>query len=150
MNHKHDHRVCSVANTIKVLNDHWTFLVVREAFFGVKSFEQFQKNLGIATNILSGRLKMLVENGIFIKSQNPEDGRRFIYKLTEKGMDLYPIVLAIMNWGDRWLTNEDDPPLRLFHRKCGKPFKPVMRCEECGEPIHAKEMMYEEKFPLKP
>ncbi|MBU0991014.1 MAG: helix-turn-helix transcriptional regulator [Proteobacteria bacterium] len=74
-----------------------------------ETYEKFQENLGIATNILSARLKTLVQNGIFERRKNPENGRRFIYKLTAKGIDLYPVILALMNWGDRWVEWEDGP-----------------------------------------
>ena len=137
------HRVCSVARTIDILGDRWIFLIIREAFFGINTNEEFQRNLGIATNILSDRLKNLVENGIFKRIKNPNDGRRFVYKLTEKGLDLYPVTLAIMNWGDRWLAGEEGPPLRLYHESCGHRLKSVLICAHCGETVHAIDVAYE-------
>ena len=137
-------RICSVARALEVLGDRWIFLIIREAFFGIKTYEEFQKNLRIATNILSDRLKALVQNGIFERIKNPDDGRRFVYKLTEKGLDLYPITLAIMNWGDRWLAGEEEPPLVLYHQNCGHRLEPVMNCAHCGETIRARDVTYGE------
>jgi len=139
-------RVCSVARALEILKDRWIFLIIREAFFGIKTFEEFQKNLRIATNILSDRLKILVQNGIFERIKNPDDGRRFVYKLTEKGIDLYPITLAFMNWGDRWLADEEGSPLVLYHQNCGHRLEPVMNCAHCGETIQARDVTYIEQF----
>ena len=108
-------RICSVARTIDILGDRWIFLILREAFFGVRYYDQFLSNLGIATNMLSNRLKRLVENGIMEKNKDSTDSRRMTYRLTEKGRDLYPVTLAFMQWGDRWLADEKGPPLLLFH-----------------------------------
>lgn len=143
-------RICSVARTIEILGDRWIFLILREAFFGVKTYEKFQHNLGIATNILSNRLKILVRNGIFERIQNPNDGRRYIYKLTEKGLDIYPVTLALMNWGDRWLAGDEGPPLVLFHETCGHPLQSEVRCMHCGRPVHARDVTYKELIKRNP
>ena len=145
-----DHRTCSVARTLMILGDRWIFLILRESFFGVRYYDQFRANLGIATNILSDRLRKLVDNGILEKSRDPDDARRVRYHLTEKGTDLYPITLAFMNWGDKWLEDGQGPPLRLFHRACGQPLTPVMRCAHCGGPVDVREVSYEERVPVKP
>ena len=138
-------RICSVARALDILGDRWIFFIIREAFFGIKTNEEFQKNLGIATNILSDRLKTLVQNGIFERIKNPDDGRRFVYKLTEKGLDLYPVTMAIMNWGDRWLSGEDEVPLVLYHQSCGHRLEPAMSCTHCGETIRARDVTYGEQ-----
>ncbi len=133
----------SVTKTVETIGDIWTFLILGEAFFGIKSFEGFQTNLGIATNILSNRLKKLVKNEIMEKNQNPDDGRRYIYSLTEKGIDLYSISLTMMQWGDKWLSKEKKPPIILHHKKCGKKFYPVLCCSSCGEPINPRDVEHE-------
>lgn len=138
--------ISSVVSTIETMGDRWIIFIIREAFFGNRTFEQFQANLGIATNILSARLKKLVQNGIFERLKNQDDGRRFIYKLTAKGFDLYPIILALMNWGDRWLAGEEGPPLLLYHKNCGHRLKSVMCCAHCGKPVHARHVTYKERF----
>lgn len=145
-----DHRVCSVARSLEVLGDRWIFLILREAFFGVRYYDQFQANLGIATNMLSNRLKRLVESGILKKNKDLTDSRRITYRLTKKGRDLYPITLALMQWGDRWLSDDNGPPLVLQHQTCGRQMKPVMCCSHCGEAINVNEMTYEEKWRQRP
>ena len=139
-------RVCSVARALDILGDRWTFLILREAFFGVRHYDQFLSNLGIATNILSNRLKRLVENGIMEKNRDSTDSRRIKYRLTEKGRDLYPVTLAFMQWGDRWLADEKGPPLLLYHKQCGHRLTPVMCCDHCGESIDAKDVTFEERW----
>ncbi|MBA4367336.1 MAG: transcriptional regulator [Desulfobacterium sp.] len=141
-------RVCSVARTLEILGDRWIFLILREAFFGVRNYDQFLSNLGIATNILSSRLKTLVAHGIMEKQQDRKDARRIRYRLTEKGLDLYTIVLAFMQWGDRWLADADGPPLELYHKGCGRRLEPVMNCAACGKTVHAHEVGYVEKKPF--
>ena len=149
MKQKMELPVSSVVSTIETMGDRWIIFIIREAFFGNRTFEQFQANLGIATNILSARLKKLVQNGIFERLKNQDDGRRFIYKLTPKGFDLYPIILALMNWGDRWLAGKEGPPLLLYHEDCGHRLKSVMCCAHCGKPVHARHVTYEERFKRK-
>ena len=120
-------------------------MIIREAFFGVRHHDLFLTNLGIATNILANRLKRLVENGIFEKRKDPKDSRRIQYRLTEKGRDLYPVTLALMKWGDRWLADESGPPLLLTHTKCGHLLDPVMCCNHCKEQIDVRDVGYDEK-----
>ncbi|MBW1990364.1 MAG: helix-turn-helix transcriptional regulator [Deltaproteobacteria bacterium] len=144
MEKQEDFRACSVARTLRVLGDKWLFLILREAFFGVKNYDDFQAKLGIATNVLSGRLKTLVENGVLKREQDPADGRKVTYRLTEKGVDLYPIVLALMRWGDRWLADESGPPLILHHKPCGERLEPVTCCKACGGEVLAQDIRYEE------
>lgn len=139
----------SVINTIEILGDKWTIFILREAFIGVKTFEKFQANLGIATNILSSRLKNLVSNGIFDRQKNPADGRRFFYKLTEKGLDLYPIILTLMNWGDRWLAGKADPPMLLCHNNCNKKLKITINCANCGDIVRAQDVTFKVVKPRK-
>jgi DNA-binding HxlR family transcriptional regulator len=137
-------RVCSVARALDIVGDRWTFLVLREAFFGTHYYDRFQTNTGISTNILSSRLKRLVENGIMEKRAEKGDSRRYRYRLTEKGLDLYPITLALLRWGDRWLVDENGPPLLLTHKRCGKRLVPVSCCKNCGEEITPHDVTYKE------
>lgn len=142
-------RVCSVDRTLKIVGDRWSFLVLREAFFGVRNFDTFLANTGMATNILANRLNALVENGILKRLKDPQDARRNLYKLTEKGLDLYPATLALMQWGDRWLSGEEGPPLELCHTKCGHRLKPVTCCAHCGNIVSVHEVSYEDNMLLK-
>ncbi len=133
----------SVLKTIELLGDKWTILIIRDAFQGIKTFERFQENLKIASNILSDRLKNLVKQGVLQKNQNPEDGRRFIYEFTEMGLDLYPVIVTLMTWGDRWLEDETGPYMKLYHKNCNTPLKPVLNCAHCNKEVHARDIKYE-------
>ena len=139
-----DIRTCSVGRSLMILGDRWTFLILREAFFGIRYYDGFLANLGIATNILSQRLKILVENGILERGKDKKDARRVRYGLTRKGLELYSITLAILEWGDRWLAGAEGPPLLLYHETCGHRLKSVMCCAHCGEPVDARDVRYEE------
>ena len=117
-----DHMNCSLAQTLSVIGEHWTILVIRDVFFGLRRFDQFQKNLGIARNVLSDRLKKLVEAGVLEKSEgqgHPE------YRLTEKGLALQPVLLAMTHWGDRYAPHPEGKRLTFVDRREGKPIKPM-------------------------
>src|SRR5258708_23707588 len=111
---------CSIARSLDLVGEWWTMLVVREAFMGTTRFDAFQRNLGIAPNILSARLRRLVASGVL--QRMPAGGaRRQEYRLTEKGRDLFPVLVALLQWGDRWLAGPDGPPVRLLDRAAGLP-----------------------------
>jgi DNA-binding HxlR family transcriptional regulator len=131
---------CSVARTLEIIGERWTFLLLREAFMGVRRFEEFQRNTGVARNILSARLRRLVERGILQRRQYQDRPPRFEYRLTEEGLDLYPALVALMQWGDRYAAHPGGPPLALEHKGCGKDSTPHLVCSECGEPIDARDM----------
>lgn len=135
----------SVWAALEILGDRWTFLVLREAFFGVRRFEGMRRNLGIARNILSNRLRMLVDRGILVRRKYQERPDRFEYRLTEKGLDFYPVILALMDWGDRWVNVGKGPPLVLYHEVCGRRIRPQVMCEHCGTEIKPRDVRYEER-----
>lgn len=124
----------SIARTQQVIGDRWNALVIRECFYGVKHFDDFQKHLGIATNILTDRLQRLVDNEILCKQIYCERPARYEYRLTDKGLDLYPVPLAMFMWGDRWVAANANR-VRLTHLPCGKRLKPVLACSACQEPV---------------
>lgn len=134
-----DHN-CSVARTLGVVGERWTLLILREAFYGVRRFDQMRSNLGIARNILSDRLRRLVEAGILVRWPYQEHPERFEYRLTQKGHDLYPALIALMRWGDKYMVDGDGPPLVLVHKDCGHETFPVLACSACGEPITARDV----------
>ncbi len=136
-------RPSSVERTLDLFGAGWAFLVLRESFFGVKRFDDFQRNLGVSRAILADRLKVMVEAGILERRRYQQRPDRYEYVLTEKGLELYPIFIAMMRWGDRWLAGEEGPPLLLHHTICGAQTTPVMVCDHCGEPIDARSMRYE-------
>jgi DNA-binding HxlR family transcriptional regulator len=131
---------CSVARALAVVGDRWTLLVLRDAFLGVRRFDQFQRDLGTTRHRLADRLRKLVEHGILERVRYQERPARFEYRLTEKGRDLYPVVVSLTRWGDRWMAGEDGPPLELVHRNCGRRTMPALACPECGEPVGARDM----------
>ena len=132
---------CSVARTIGVIGDRWTLLILRECFLRTRRFEGFQSALGITRHLLAERLKKLVRTGILRRIPYQDSPKRHEYILTQKGLDLYPIMMAIVHWGDTHMVDERGRPLLHEHKKCGKLFDPVMVCSECGEPLAAKEVV---------
>ena len=133
----YDNQVCSVARALEAIGDRWTMLVIRDAFHGVRRFEQFQERLGVARNVLSDRLGRLVEDEILEKRRYQERPERFEYRLTPKGVDLFPVMVSLMKWGDRHAPNPDGPPVRVLHRDCGGEIDERLLCDRCGEPITA-------------
>jgi DNA-binding HxlR family transcriptional regulator len=127
-------RPCSIARTLGIVGDYWSSVLIREAFFGTRRFDDFQRSLDIAPNILSARLRRLVEQGIFDKVPYNQWPVRHEYRLTERGLDLYPLPLAVLTWGQRWLPNGESD-IRLTHRPCGSALVVVLCCEQCGESI---------------
>jgi DNA-binding HxlR family transcriptional regulator len=106
--------LCSVARTLEIVGERWTWLIVRDAFLGMTRFAEFRDSLGIAPNVLAERLNRLVEQGIFERALYSEHPARYEYRLTPKGSDLFTALNAIRQWGDRYLT---DKPMRLLRRK---------------------------------
>ncbi len=132
----------SVERALNEVSDRWSFLLLREAFFGVRRFDQFQRAIGVSPNILTDRLKKLVTAGIFERRRYSDHPPRDEYHLTVKGLDLYPAIVALMRWGDRWLNNSSEPPLTLVHKKCGNDSKPLLVCDCCGEEVAARDMTW--------
>jgi DNA-binding HxlR family transcriptional regulator len=126
-----DRSRCSVAGTLAVIGEKWSLLVLREAFLGVRRFADFERNLGAPKAVLTGRLGTLVEEGILERRPYQADGARVRheYRLTAKGLDLYPTLVALMAWGDRHLAEDAPPPLELEHRDCGAQVHLELRCE---------------------
>ncbi len=122
--------------SFEILGDRWTAMTVAAAFYRHRRFGEFQDALGIASNILSERLARLVELEVLTRGDEARDG----YRLTEQGLDLFPIIVALLRWGDRWLAGRRGPPLSLFHRHCGQLLVPVVACDRCGEAVEPGEM----------
>lgn len=120
---------CSIARSLGILGEKWTLLVLREAFFGLRRFEDFLRALGCPRNVLSARLRTLVLEGVLVTEAYREPGRRTRneYRLTEKGAELFPVLLALMEWGDRWLA-PSGPPALARHRGCGERVHVQLRC----------------------
>lgn len=126
---------CSVAQTLQIVGERWTLLVLREAFFGVRRFDHLQRNLGIARNILAARLQTLVGHGLLERRLYQERPERYEYRLTQKGLDLYPALVSLMRWGDEHVNADAGPPVVLVHKACGHDAAPHLACAHCGEAI---------------
>jgi len=133
---------CSVAQCLEVVGEWWSLLIIRDAFMGVRRFDEFQARLGIARNVLNDRLGKLVDEAVFERVQYQERPPRFEYRLTDKGRDLWPIVTAMRQWGDRWAA-PDGPPLVVRHNSCGHIADAVAVCSECHEPLDARSVSAE-------
>jgi DNA-binding HxlR family transcriptional regulator len=131
---------CSIARASKVLGDGWTLLIIRELFWRSTRFEQIAQRTGMASNILADRLRKLVDNGVANKTVVQNDARRFDYALTKKGEELFPLLMAVLAWGDKWSHGEEGPLVRLHHHACGKRTKAGLRCSACGEPLSPAEL----------
>jgi DNA-binding HxlR family transcriptional regulator len=129
---------CSIGRTLEIIGERWTILVLRESFFGVRRFDEFQRNLGIARNILAARLQTLVGAGLLERRRYQERPERFEYRLTEKGRDMYPAMIAIKAWGDKYAADPEGPSVTLMHD--GHEFTPDIRCAECGEHVSARDI----------
>lgn len=134
-------RNCSVSRTMNIFTDAWAFLIMREAFFGVRNFEGFRNALGITKATLAARLKLLSEQGIFKQVQTGASSR-LEYRLTRKGYDLYPSCMALKEFGDRWLVSGEVPPLVLIHEECGRECRPIVACSCCREPLRSVEVTF--------
>jgi DNA-binding HxlR family transcriptional regulator len=125
---------CSVAQCLEVVGEWWSMLIIRDAFLGVRRFDQFQQRLGISRNILDQRLTRLVGHGVLKKQRYSEHPPRYEYRLTQKGRDLWPVLTAMRQWGDAY-SAPDGPPVEVLHEGCGQISIAVMTCSACGERI---------------
>ena len=134
---------CSIARTLSVIGDRWTLLVIREAFSRTRRFDDFQRLTQAPRPILSDRLRRLVDDGILERRSYGNHPDRFEYRLTEKGIDLYPVLVSLMRWGDEWMPDADGPPVVLRHKQCGHEIHPELACPECGEWVGARDTVME-------
>jgi DNA-binding HxlR family transcriptional regulator len=138
----YDAENCSIARALERLGERWTLLVLREAFTGARRFDEFAERLGIARNVLTARLSLLVEEGVLERRRYQDRPERFEYRLTEKGLDLFEVLIALMHWGDRWYA-PDGPPRVLRHRGCGGAVGDRLTCERCGRAVTVREAVLE-------
>jgi DNA-binding HxlR family transcriptional regulator len=137
-----DRSRCSVAGTLTVVGEKWSLLVLREAFLGIRRFADFQRNLGAPKAVLTDRLATLVDQGILRRVPYQAEGerQRHEYRLTEKGIDLYPTLVALMQWGDKYLADDGVAPLALEHRGCGSPVHLGLVCADGHELAGARDV----------
>ena len=130
---------CSIEATLRTVGDRWTLLILRDIFRGIKRFENIQKDLGIARNLLSKRLQHLVDNKVVERFLYQEKPNRYEYRLTSKGRALSPSLIALMQWGDEWCSLEE-PPVMLIHENCGAPLTHSVQCENCNRDVKPGEI----------
>jgi DNA-binding HxlR family transcriptional regulator len=121
---------CTVGRTLAILGERWTLVVLREVVNGVRRFDDISRHSGMPRQVLSNRLALLVEQGILRRApyQDPGERARHEYRLTEKGFDLYPVLVAIADWGDRYLADPEGPPVEFEHRDCGAVVHSLLEC----------------------
>lgn len=126
---------CSIAHTLELIGDWWTLLIVRELFFGSRRFGEFEKNLGIAPNVLANRMGKLTQGGIVVVASVSQNGRALDYRLTPKGRDLFPILVAMMQWGDRHAAGPEGAPVRIVERRTGQEIEPLRMRSATGQAL---------------
>jgi DNA-binding HxlR family transcriptional regulator len=131
-------RACSIARTLDVVGEKWALLAVREVFLGNRRFDEMVRRTGAPRDTLAARLRTLVGSGVLERTQYSEHPARYEYRLTPAGRDLYPVIMALMRWGDEYLAVADGPPLVLEHR-CGHRLVAQLVCQACGEPVDPKD-----------
>ncbi|MDN5806586.1 MAG: helix-turn-helix transcriptional regulator [Brevibacterium sp.] len=121
---------CSIQKTLDVIGEKWTVLILREAFNGVRRFDQIRDHVGVSDPVLSDRLRKLVTAGVLAARPYREPGQRARkeYRLTDKGLDLYPVMISLLRWGDEHCGDTDGPPLEVLHRDCDEPVRAVVEC----------------------
>jgi DNA-binding HxlR family transcriptional regulator len=134
---------CSIARTVDVVGEWWTLLILRDLFAGITRYDALQRDLGIASNILAARLKTLREAQLVERTPDPDDARRWCYALTARGRELYPVLLALMAWGDKWLAEPGRQPVLVVHRTCGEVTAAVPSCSVCGKPLALEELDFQ-------
>jgi DNA-binding HxlR family transcriptional regulator len=130
---------CAIAGTLELIGERWTLLILRDAFLGIHRFDDLQRHLGIARNVLQTRLERLVEAGILRRKRYQERPERFEYRLTRKGVELWPVLVSLMQWGDRHVY-QDGPPVVLTHKGCGGKLDERRMCDRCGAALEPQDV----------
>ena len=137
---KLEDEACSVARTVSVIGDRWTLLILRDCFLRVRRFEEFQARLGVTRPILASRLRKLVKDFVLAKVPYQERPLRYEYRLTQKGVDLWPVLYTLMTFGEKYYPL-DGPMVRVEHRTCGTRIDDHMCCPKCGVQVEARDVV---------
>lgn len=140
---------CAIPAALEAVGERWSFLILRGAFNGLAHFEEFQSTLGIARNILSNRLARLVEHEILERQPDPGDRRKIAYRLTEKGRELLPVLIALRQWGERWVSGVPSNPV-LVDRESRRPIAPIAVQSADGRPLSLPELEWVDRSELRP
>jgi DNA-binding HxlR family transcriptional regulator len=142
------HHPCSIARALDVAGEWWTPLILRDVAYGVRRFGEIQDDLGISANILTDRLDALLAEGLLETEVYQERPRRHEYRLTQKGAELLPALLALMQWGDRWMWPRGEGPVRVVHGECGHDARVQLRCDHCGREVDPAELRARPRWQL--
>jgi DNA-binding HxlR family transcriptional regulator len=136
---EYDGQICSIARSLELVGERWTLLVVREIFHGRRKFSEMQRSLGVARNVLTDRLQGMVDEGILERRPYSERPERYEYFLTEKGLDLWPVMIALMHWGDKYESLPGGRPSIVVHKECGGEIDDRRICIKCGKQLEVRE-----------
>ena len=139
LGNEYEGQICSIARSLELVGERWSLLVVREIFHGRRKFSEMQRSLGVARNVLTTRLQRLVDEGILERRPYSERPQRYEYFLTEKGLDLWPVMIALMYWGDKYEPAPDGPPSIVIHKECGGRIDDRRICTQCGKHLDVRE-----------
>jgi len=139
LRHDYPGQVCSIAKALEVVGERWTLLIVRDVMNGRRRFDELQKGLGVARNVLAARLQRLVDEDILERRPYQVSPERHEYFLTEKGLDLWPALVALLGWGDRNSPSPGGPPMLIVHKDCGGPVNDRGVCKSCGKLLGARD-----------
>lgn len=142
------HLECAVANTVEMVNDSWTILILRDAFLGVRRFDEFVNDLGIARNVLTDRLERLVGNGMLETRLYQDRPARYEYRLTEQGKDLFDVLMTLWSYGERWKPPAGSERQKVIHVSCGNEAQAVTHCAHCGERLTRRDVRIEPPLPV--
>jgi DNA-binding HxlR family transcriptional regulator len=140
LGNRYDNQVCSIAGALDVIGERWSLLIVRDVLLGLRRFDQIQADLGIARNVLQTRLQRLLDQGVLETRRYQERPARYEYRLTDKGLDLWPTIVALMQWGDRHAAPAAGPPVLLEHRGCGGAIDEHRICDACGARLSVRDV----------
>jgi DNA-binding HxlR family transcriptional regulator len=140
LGNSYDNQACSIAAALEVIGERWSLLIIRDVFLGLRRFDEIQSELGIARNVLGARLTRLIEQGVLEKRLYQERPPRHEYLLTDKGLDLWPTIVALMQWGDRHGVSPAGPLVLLEHRDCGGAVDEHRTCSECGAKLSVRDV----------
>lgn len=124
---------CSIARSLEVVGERWSLLILRDVLLGVRRFDELQKSLGITRSVLSTRLEHLVCDGVLQRARYQTRPDRYEYQVTEKGLELWPVLMHLLDWGDRHYAGESGPPRVVEHIDCGGRMNRDLCCDRCGE-----------------
>jgi len=137
---EYEGQVCSAARTLELVGERWTLLILRDAFLGIRRFGEFQQSLGVARNVLAARLDRLVDEGVLERRRYQERPERFEYRLTEKGIALWPVLIALTQWGDAYAAEDQGAPMLFHHRDCGGTLDDHLSCTACGQRLTPRDI----------